>query len=339
MPQRASILIIIIFICLILVVIIEPVINKQKDQKITVLKNIVMYIVIPTTIGIITAYFGTVFFSQDNYEWNNNISSNDEQILKENGIKDLDGYYVRVNETDQKLETKGFAPFFKRIDTRNQLKSKKFKYRYLEVISKNRNVIPSEVWCYLDKGNEYILSTNNTLGKYLDEFVFFSKSDKSVAKYYLYEVSNTDIQYYNVEIIDQGICTEHCNIQEINNSENSITVGINSEIELKTGTLANSKREYIGYINNMNYNKKQNYYYEQTIKIEDTTSTEKIVIFDENVDPGLFDNKNNVTEKIVLMNHKAVSNEKNEYYYLGSEVVRNLYRPMTMFYYIEKHIN
>lgn len=330
MSQKIAIIIVVIFLFLMILVMIEPFINKGKEEQgekrykykiVKSIKNVAMYIVVPTIIGIITAFLGTIYFSQDNNNWSNHISTNDEQILEENGICDLNGYYVRVNETDNKLDTNTWSPFFKRIDTEDTVKSKTYKYRYLEIVNKNRNTAYSEVHCLEDNSN-YILSTNNTLGNYIDELIFYDKKDNSIVRYYLYgELYENYTIPTSYEEFYENIYMKD-SIQYKNGNELDLLIfKFGSKIELNAGKTDNGYRESIGYINNKENRTQQDYYYEQIVELGNDSSIHEIVVLSEKYDPQIFNDDNDTYEEIVFKDYNAVSNSNVEYQYLGSTLI------------------
>lgn len=341
MSQKNIMFLCLIFFLLMIIVAFDAIVKKEGTKKnlIRMSKNILILIIVPTVVGIVTAYLGSIFFGTESNDWNAHISAADEQIMEMNGCDDLDEYYARVVESDEPLDTESFSPYFQRIDTTSQVKATDYKYRYIEIINKINGSAPKEFSYYLGtdepQRDNYKLMSSNQKADYIDELKFYSKNQSSFVIYYLYQKDEGGIKNYferNPQTIYEGIDLAGTTL-EYSEENLNLVLKFYSEKNLNVGEI--DKGYYREYLGRINYNNdgsidKRNYY-EQIIHCEDGELPNDLIIFEEKSSPELFDSKNKNKEKILMTNHKLSVRENMKY--LGAHILGVGERTLTFYFY------
>lgn len=269
-------------------------------------------IIMPLIIGVIATGVGGYIFANNNADWNKDITAIDEKIMMENGCDDLNDYYVRVVETDEKLSTGYISTYLQRIDTTDEVRPEDYKYRYIEIINKIKETAPPIVTYSMselaekstNKVQADVLKLKNVEDGYSEEFVFFSKNDSGTAKYYLYEnleiyenkVENLQHVYGDVYVLDHML-------ENVEDKSDSLVLKLCSKNKIPDGDVGYGFiRRYIGKVNDYNGDGGRMLCYEQVDKDQsDKDQSDVIPFLTYETSPEAFGENGVSGSEIVLM--------------------------------------
>lgn len=159
--------------------IVGPKIKEKRTVDESILRSVLEWVMLPILVGLMSTYISIHVFPDVESEWKSNITTIDEEILKNNDCEDLDDYYVRIFESDRKLSTGNVSTYLKRIETSKKIKSEISKYRYIEVINKVEDTSPKVViYRKNDDGSKEMLHLENTHGEYSEEAYFIQEQER-----------------------------------------------------------------------------------------------------------------------------------------------------------------
>lgn len=319
MSAKAALIVVCVIVATVVTTtkIVVPKIKEKRTVDESVLGSVLVWVMIPILAGLLATYISNHLFPDVDSEWKSNITTIDEEILKNNDCEDLDDYYVRIFESDRKLSTGNVSTYLKRIETSNKVKSEVSKYRYIEAINKVEDTSPKVViYQKNDDGSKEVLHLENTHGEYSEKAYFYSRTGAN-AKYYLYsdiKIEDDEIDFDNLEsILNERISIDYFDFKKLD-GKTYFLIDLYSTMTLPIDEVGDGfNRVYIGKVNNCLSEEGSLYHYQQVKEVKNSELPKIIPIIEEKDFPDEFKHQENFNQRMILATSIPQSTEKVNY--------------------------
>lgn len=328
---------------IILIINIPKIKRKQKNGE-SIRNEILVNVLVPVLIMLLQPVINYEFESFKSEAWSTYITATDEAIMQHNGYMELNNYYARINETDEKLDTGILSAHFQRIDTTDKTKPARYKYRYIEIINKDNDTAPLFIKL-LECSDQCIMRLENT-GRYFDSASFYTKNDDKAVTYYYYTEENDkwETSQQPEDDLEKTELSEVCEqvyVTKIIGEKNKVySIHIASDVKLPETLLEGGwSREFEGMRNFesplYNGEKKHMYCYIQKGNGSDSDRDEITVLDKASTPKGLLRKD---IDKVILCSFVPKSKGKNIYNYLNLWYIsqKNYFRPIYAFEVVKK---